>query len=139
MSDNVKKSFVKNKAKGNQYIRIFLSGLAGVGIYFLLMFLFSFVPLKLGTGEVLFVPFGLVCAIAGGFFSGYSTARPIMQRGLIYGLIGGLICLLLCSVILFAVNGGTAGSGIIINSAVILVSSAVGGIVAVSSKPKRKY
>ncbi len=139
MSDSIKKSFVKNKAKGNKYIKLIFSGLAGLGIYFLLMFLFSFVSLKLGIGETFFMPFGLFCAIAGGLFSGYSSARPLMQKGLLYGMIGGLICLFLCSVILFAVNGGTAGSGIIINSAVILISSAVGGILAVGSKPKRKY
>ncbi len=139
MSDNVKKAFVKNNAKGNKYIKLFFSGLAGSGVYFLFMFLLSFVSLKLGIGETFFIPFGLLCGVAGGFFSGFSAARPLMQKGLIYGLIGGLICLFICSVILFAVNGGTAGKGIIINSAVILISSAVGGIFAVGLKPKRKY
>lgn len=138
MSDKFNKGLSKENKKGSNYIKLALCGLAGAGLYFLLLSLFSFLALKTDLSDSLFMPFGLVSGVISGFFSGYAAVRPIMKKGLIFGAVSGLICVSICGTLAFAVNGGKAGSGLIILSALILASSAAGGIAAVGAKPKRK-
>lgn len=124
--------------KQNNYIKLIFCGLAGSGIYFLLLSLLTFVTLKINISESLFMPAGIFIAFVSGFFSGYTAVRPFMQKGLVFGSLSGLVCLFVCAVLLFAINGGKAGSRLIITSLIILSAAAFGGIVAVGSKPKRK-
>lgn len=138
MSDKFNKGLSRGNRKSSNYIKLALCGLAGSGLFFLLLSLFSFVTLKMGLSDSLFMPMGLVSGVISGFFSGYTAVRPVMQKGLLFGALSGLICVLICGTLAFAVNGGKAGSGLIILSALILASSAAGGIAAVSAKPKRK-
>lgn len=138
MSDKLKKSINKSNDKQKNYIKLVFCGLAGSGLYFLLLSFLSFITLRMNLSDSLFMPLGIVFGIISGFFSGYTAARLFMQKGLFLGILSGLICLFFSSVFLFAVNGGKAGSGLIILSAVILASSAAGGIAAVAAKPKRK-
>ncbi len=138
MSDKISSGIKKNKNENSKYLKIALCGFAGSGIFFLLIILFSFITLKFALSDSLFMPLGLLFGAVSGFFSGYSAVRPVMQKGLLYGSSAGFICLLICGIITFALNGGKAGYGLIIFSVVILLSSTGGGIAAVSRKPKRK-
>lgn len=138
MSDKFNKGLSKGNGKSSNYIKLVLCGLAGSGIFFLLLSVFSFLTLKFAISDSWFMPLGLISGVISGLFSGYNAVRPVMQKGLLFGSLSGFICILVCGILAFAINGGKAGYGIIILSALILVSSAAGGIAAVGSKPKRK-
>ena len=138
MSDKSKKGVLKSNDKKNNYIKLIICGFAGSGVFFLLIAILSFLTLKFSLPDFLAAPLGFVFAALSGFFSGYAAVKPIMQKGLVFGAISGLICLFVCSSILFVINKTNAGIGLIILSLIILAASAVGGIAAVSTKPKRK-
>ena len=129
---------IKNKRKSNPYLKMFFSAAAGAGIFFLLIAVFSLVCIKFNFSETLFMPAGLAFAVISGFLSGYTSVIPFGEKGVIYGSAGGLICVFICGTVAFAVNGGKAGAGIFLLSAIILMSSSVGGIISASKKRKRK-
>ena len=138
MSDRLNKGVFNSSKNSSICIKLILCGFAGSGIFFLLLTVFSIVALKTDMSDSLFMPLGVASGLVSGFFSGYTAVRPVMQKGLLFGALSGLICILICGILTFAINGGKAGSGLIILSALILLSSAAGGIAAVTRKPKRK-
>ncbi len=138
MAEKRKKNIVTNKRKTNTYIRLFFSGAAGTGLFFLLISLLSVIALKIDFFDNLFMPCGLFLGFLSGFLSGYTSVMPFKEKALISGSVGGLICVILCGTVAFAVNGGKAGIGLIILCSVIFVSSIIGGVVAAGKKQKRK-
>lgn len=133
-----KKYLTKNKQKSNPYIKLFFSGAAGSGLYFLLIGIFSFFVMKLNLSDNLFMPFGLIFAVLSGLLSGYTSVIPFNEKGLIYGSVGGIVCAVICGTVAFAVNGGKAGSGIFLLCAIIFISSSAGGVLSSGKKRKRK-
>lgn len=133
-----KGKITKNKQKSNPYIKLFFSGAAGTGLFYLLIAVFSLIAMKLNLSESLFMPTGLIFGVLSGFLAGYTSVIPFGEKGLIYGSAGGAVCAVLCGTVAFAVNGGNAGTGIFLLSAIILISSAGGGIISSGKKRKRK-
>ncbi len=108
-------------------------------IYFILIALLTFAALKTSFSNALYLPGAIFAGALSGLVCGFTAARIIKEKGLFWGGISGLIQSLLCSVVIFILNKGTAGNGIFILIAVIVAFSAIGGIAAVNIKKKIKY
>lgn len=101
------------------------------------LLLFSFVMCKKDVPFVLLNPFSAGLLMLGSFLSGYLAARRIRERGMIIGALCGLIIfslLLLASVM----NRFDVGLAAFIKLAISVVSGAIGGILGVNAKLKRK-
>lgn len=119
--------------------RIMIISLIGCFLFFIFTALFSCLILKNGISSSLYMPVGMVLGAVSAVLSGFATVRPIKEKGALYGALTGFIQSLLCSVVLFVVNGGSAGTGIFILAGLMILASALGGIAAVNLKVKKKY
>lgn len=121
------------------FIKIIIGAVSATVLYFVILAAYAAFALKSGAGASSYMPAGIVAGIITGLMSGFAAVRPIKQKGALYGALSGLLQALLCTVILFIVNQGSAGNGIFILSAVIIVCGMLGGIAAVNMKKKKKY
>lgn len=129
----------KESKSGFPISRIVIMSLIGTLLFFAFAALFSFIVLKSSVSSSAYMPAGLLLGAISALISGFGSVRPVKEKGVLYGGLTGLFQALVCSVVLFIVNGGVAGTGIFILSAIIIIASAVGGIAAVNLKIKKKY
>lgn len=120
-------------------IRILIISSISSLAYFCLIAIFAAVALKSGLSESTYMIAGLTAGALTGFAEGFAVAKIIKEKGAVYGAVCGFIQALICSVILFFINGGVAGKGMLILSALIICFSTVGGISGVNLKIKKKY
>lgn len=86
-----------------------------------------------------FLPaFIIAVSVISSFFAGFITAKISKQRGLIYGSMAGLLLFILFLVSGLAASQSTVSSEAFIRLLVMLLSGAIGGLVAVSRKSRRK-
>lgn len=121
------------------YINLLIYGIIAAALFYAFMALFAYFSLKNGISKSVYMPSGLVCGFVTGFLCGFAALRPLKQKGALYGLISGLVHAFTSCIVLFAVNGASAGRGIFILFCVIVVSSVAGGISSVNLKPRKKY
>ncbi len=120
--------------------RVLIASAVGSAMFFALVALFSFAVLKtdmFSSSSYMF--FGIISAALSSFLCGFITVRPIKKNGIANGALSGLVQALICSAVMFFVNGNKSGVGIFIMMAVFVVFSALGGISAVNLKVKKKY
>ncbi len=101
------------------------------------LLLFSFLMCKKDVPFVLLNPFSAGLLMLGSFISGYLAARRIRERGMMIGALCGLIIFLLLLLASF-MSKFDVGLAALIKLAIALVSGAIGGIIGVNAKSKRK-
>lgn len=101
------------------------------------LLLFSFVMCKKDVPFVLLNPFSAGLLMLGSFLSGYLAARRIRERGMMVGALCGLIIFLLLMLASF-MSRFDVGLAALIKLVISLVSGAIGGIIGVNAKLKRK-
>lgn len=138
MGGKSKSSHREEKASA-PFGKIITGALTASVLYFIILAVFSLIALNSGASESSYMPAGMAAGALTGFAGGFVAVRPIKEKGLLYGLISGAIQALVCSVVLFAVNGMSAGNGIFILGALILLFAVFGGVAAVNLKIKKKY
>ena len=121
------------------YIKILISSVLSAIIYFVILALYAGLALKSGSDSSGYMPVGMITGAVTGFLCGFIAVRPIKQKGALYGMVSGLIHALICMIVLFAVNNLSAGKGIFILSAIIVICAITGGIAAVNLKIRKKY
>lgn len=139
MSAKSKTARRDEKQLSSPYVKIIIGSSAGCVLCFILIALAAVMALKSGLSSSVYMPLGMFFGALSAFLGGFIAVRPIKQRGALYGALSGLLQSLICSVILFVANGYTAGNGIFILSAIIILCSALGGIAAVNLKIKKRY
>lgn len=84
-------------------------------------------------------PFVICISVLSSFFAGYVTARLLKQRGLIFGMVSGLLLFLLffLSGLVLSQNACVA-SEVTIRLLTMVISGGLGGLLAVSRKSRRK-
>ena len=132
------KSRVDEK-NGFNIAKVTAVSLIGSVLFFSFTALFSLFALKNNISSSTYMPSGLIAGAVSAFIAGFITVRPIKQKGALYGALSGFFQALICSIVLFIVNGGSAGTGIFILSGLMILLSATGGISAVNLKIKKKY
>lgn len=86
-----------------------------------------------------FLPaFIIAVSVISSFFAGFITAKISKQRGLIYGSMAGLLLFVLFLISGLAASQNTVNSEAFLRFVIMLLSGAIGGLVAVSSKSRRK-
>ncbi len=133
------KSARKEEKRDEPIKRILISAAAGSAVYFIIIALFAFFALKNGTQGSLYMPAGMVMGAISGFLSGFTAVRPVKEKGVPYGTLTGFIQSVINSIVLFVANKGSAGTGLFILAAIVIIMAAIGGVSAVNLKIKKKY
>ena len=128
-------------SKGNSLTNSFLAVLKAVAFGLLattaVLLLFSFVMSKKDVPFMLLNPFSAGLLIFGSFLSGYLAARRIRERGLIVGAVCGLIVFFVLIMGAF-LNRFDVGLTALIKMIISIVSGAIGGVIGVNAKSRRK-
>lgn len=119
--------------------QIFISSLISSAMFFILLIILALVVFKTSANQSLYLLYGLAAGGLSSFFGGFISLRLIKEKGLFFGGICGFIQSLICSLIIFILNKGTAGNGIFILIALMTFVSSLGGLTAVNIKKKIKY
>ena len=130
-----------NVSKGNSFTNSFLAVLKAVAFGLLattaVLLLFSFVMSKKDVPFMLLNPFSAGLLILGSFLSGYLAARRIRERGLIVGAMCGLMVFFVLIMGAF-LNRFDVGLTALIKMIISIVSGAIGGVVGVNARSRRK-
>ncbi|MFV0498138.1 MAG: TIGR04086 family membrane protein [Candidatus Fimivivens sp.] len=101
------------------------------------LLLFSFVMCQKNVPFVLLNPFSAGLVMLGSFLSGYLAARRIRERGMIVGALCGLTIFSMLILASF-MSRFDVGLAALIKLIISIVSGAIGGILGVNAKFKRK-
>lgn len=129
----------KNEESKIPITEICICSVIASGLFFVLLLVFSAVILKSSSDGVGYLLYGLASGVLSAFINGFVALRLIKEKGLLYGAVCGLIQSILCAVVLFIINKGTAGNGVFILMGIIILVSSLGGLASVNLKRKVKY
>lgn len=124
------------RIRTERLMMIFCTALACVGAVFLAVTIFSAIATIVDLSDGMFTLMSSIALCAGCFAAGYTAAKRRKKQGLRVGLAcGGVIFAVTLLLGIIFVRGFSAG-GFFTKLLIILVCSAVGGIIGVNS-PKR--
>lgn len=129
----------REEKKGSPFTKIIIAAVLGVAVYFIFIAVFAAFALKSGADNSSYMPAGMVIGAVSALISGFAAVRPIKEKGAVYGALTGLVQALISSLVLFIVNHASAGNGIFILTAVMIICGMLGGIAAVNMKKRKKY
>ena len=127
----------KDKSFSSVMLTIIKAAVAGVLISALLLLLFSLVLSKKDIPLGIINPFTAFIIGAASFVSGYLAAKSVKQRGMAVGAGCGAIIFLFVSLLSF-MNTFEIGILAAIKLIVSVIGGAIGGILGVNCKRKRK-
>ena len=115
-----------------------IGAVSGIAVTLLFLLLFAFVITKSRHIQyTLIAPMAIAAACIGAFVGGYITARINKSFGMLVGTIcGALILMILLAV--GAASGELPGMLSLLRGALMLISGAIGGILGVNRRRKRK-
>ncbi len=125
--------------KENILLNITVGGLLGFVLFILFIILFAFVELKIGLGEKFYFPFLILVGSISGLMNGYVAVRPSKRCALPFGAASGCIESLLCLLVLLVSNKAFVGINSFVFLLIIVVFSAVGGVIAANLRLRKKY
>lgn len=101
------------------------------------LLLFSLIMCKKDVPFMLLNPFSTGLLMLGSFLSGYLAARRIRERGMMVGALCGLMIFALLMLASF-MSRFDVGLAALIKLVISVVSGAIGGIIGVNARLKRK-
>ncbi|MEG0570727.1 MAG: TIGR04086 family membrane protein [Oscillospiraceae bacterium] len=113
---------------------IVIAVLIGEAVIVALLFLFSFLIIKVDVPLFLTNIFVATSAVIGGFIAGIISGRLIRKNGIVYGLIAGTIItitILIINIVFFNLELSLISA---LKYSLIIISSSVGGILGVNLK-----
>lgn len=136
----------KSKKRTNQNIdnsrnniikSVLLSAILSVAVFFLMMIVFSVLITKREISGVITKILPFVCCAVSGFIGGLIIASSVKKRTLLFCAASSLAQSLIICAVLFA-TVGNIGLKTLLAGVVIFLFSAVGAILKLNKKPKRK-
>ncbi len=127
----------RNPSKNNElseFIRIQIYALI---IYLIMFFLFSTICLLIDLSKNNTYYMSLIMLTISSFAVGFLSGVKIRQNGLVTGVLYALPINLLFLIISFIFNGFKGDFSALITAAVMIVASAVGGIISVNMKVRK--
>lgn len=112
--------------------------LCGGGVVLLLCMILAFFMTKNDLGEGVVSAASIVVLSLGAFVCGFTAARINSTRGLIVGVISGLIIFTVLTVVGIIVCGFSLSAIVFVRFAAVLAASVFGGIAGVNVKRKPK-
>ncbi|MEG1996168.1 MAG: TIGR04086 family membrane protein [Oscillospiraceae bacterium] len=113
---------------------IVIAVLIGEAVIVALLFLFSFLIIKVDVPLFLTNIFVATSAVIGGFIAGIISGRLIRKNGIVYGLIAGTIITITILIINIAFFNLELSLISALKYSLIIISSSVGGILGVNLK-----
>ncbi len=111
----------------------------GILICMLMLLIISFVFVKMQSiPEAAVVPSAIFTACAGAFAGGYFSARIKKSTGMISGVLSALTMFIVLLLTGTAYSGDGFGIISILRMVVMLISGAIGGILGVNKRKRRK-
>ena len=124
----------------NKTLFIFLKGAAiGVLVTIASMFIFAILIYFLDLDRRFAVPFSTVSVALGSLAAAHYSAGKIKNRGYLIGLAVGVAVFVLITVISLIVDDGGLSLNTLFHFLIIVLSSAVGGILGVNRSRSKKY
>ncbi|MBO5798344.1 MAG: TIGR04086 family membrane protein [Clostridia bacterium] len=108
-------------------------GVVGAVGCLLMLLILAALLLSQDVPQTSVTPLSLVAAVAGAFLGGFTAGRVAGERGWLMGLLAGLLLFLMLLIAGgFALFRDVTGSHLLVKLSTMLVTAAVGGIVAVN-------
>ena len=111
----------------------------GVVVILLLLVLFSFLLTIRDFGPGAVMPMSTACVGFGAFASGFTASKINGKNGFMIGLFSGAVLYVLFLLVSLIVSGGAISLVSFFRLIIMLVCSAIGGIVGINFKRKKKY
>lgn len=122
-----------------KYVKPMLIGMViGTVVITAVLMVLSLVLSLKDVPQMLITPMVLAALGAGSFAGGLTVARLMREKGLLMGLLCGLLLFLLLWLFGLHVNEGAFGLLAAVKLGVALVFSALGGVIGVNAKKRRK-
>lgn len=126
------------KGHSNKPIYILAGAIIGLITTIISMLVFSAAIYFLNLDRAYSVPLGTVSLALGSFFAAYFVARKSESKGYLTGTIVGLISFALVTVISLIVNKTGLTVNTLFHLIIIVLSSAIGGIIGVNKGKNKK-
>lgn len=127
----------RNK-EGFAFLPVIKGTVLGIVVTLVAALLFSLVLLVKDFPSSVSMILALVALGAGVYIAGYTAAKLNGEKGILYGLSSGLLQFLLFVLLSVCLNCDNFGMLFFIKLGLVLVLSALGGIIGVNSAAKRK-
>lgn len=116
---------------------IIIGVIVGIFTTIVLFLIIGFAITKMNSYPEKIINYVILAILAvGGFFAGYVTGRIYKSSGILYGAVTGIVLFLI--VFLAGINSITGGATLftLYKLAVLVITSAIGGILGVNKKDK---
>lgn len=113
---------------------------AGIGILsiIIILTLLAFFMTVRDVPHIMVEPLAATAAAAGGMIGGLTASRLLGEKGLVTGLLAGVAIFIPIVVFSFLAGCFKVGASISLKLATILLAAAVGGVMGVNTRKKRK-
>lgn len=122
----------------NIIIKILIGSGVGIAVFFALTVLAAFILLKNDSDMNIYKYIILLTGAVSGFLSGFVAVRPMRKNGIAFGAVSALPVYLVAIIVSIILS--RSGIGLIgwILLALMVIFSAVGGVVAVNKRKKTR-
>ncbi len=128
---------MQNK-EGLSFMPIIKGAVVGLIITVLASVIFSLILLFGDFPESVTLILALLALAAGVYIAGYTSAKTNGEKGLLYGVLAGTFQFLILVILSVCIDRDGFGTLFFIKTGMVLVLSALGGIIGVNSASKRK-
>lgn len=115
-------------------IRCLTGAIIGTVTFFAILVLMSFIALKADLSDSLYKYLVLADGAVSGFVCGFATVRPIRKNGIIFGAVSALPMFIITALTAFLTSNSGLGAIGWILAGVMIIFSAIGGILAVNKR-----
>ncbi len=124
----------------NTNLKYYLSGaILGVIVTAVMIMLFAAIMLFTEMDRALASPLATVSVAVGTFVAAFFTAYKIGDKGYKVGLIIGIICFVIITLIALFINKGGFSINSLFHLIIFLLSGIIGGIIGVNRRNNHKY
>ena len=130
---------VRNKASTRSAaIQVALFAFVGAALWTVLLFLSAFFALQKDWNGIALTAAAYVCCALSAFLCSFLCAKTVSNRKALYGMLSAMPTLLLLAVLCFALYG-KIGTGFGVACLIVLLCAALGSVLAVWRKTKKRY
>ncbi len=130
---------VSSKLREDGAVLYIKGALIGVAVTLISMCLFAAVILFCGLDRGYSVPFATISLALGSFTAAYIVSRKSERRGYLIGTLIGLVTFAVVTIISLVVNKNGLTMNTLFHFIIIVLASAIGGILGVNKGKNKKY